>query len=278
MKFQTPIKWTGIKRKQSEEIVSMILNKEYDTYFEPFCGSCSVLFQVLHSDLKFKNYICSDINNDLIQLWNKIKYNPNEVICHYKKLWEELSSLNNIEDKKKYFNFIRGRFNKTRNPLDFMFIIRTTTNGLIRYNKKNEFNNTYHLGRNGINPKRLEKIVTEWSYILNKYDVKFINQSYLNIKPKKNDFIYLDPPYANTKGMYYGSINLDELWNFLRNVNCNYILSFDGKTNYKDLTYEVPKDLYNNFYYIYSGQSSFRKIAKVNEDLDVYEGLYVKET
>lgn len=276
MKFQPIIKWTGTKRFQSEEIISKIPNREYTTYYEPFCGSCSVLFQVLNSDLKFKEYICSDINSDLIELWEIIKNNPKELIKHYENLWNQLKNLENISEKRDFFNKIRKSFNEDRNPMDFMFILRTTTNGLVRYNKNNEFNNSFHLSRNGINPKTLEKVLNNWSFMLNKYNVIFINQSYLNIVPKEDDFIYLDPPYANTKGMYYGGIDLDSLWNFLKNLNCNYILSFDGKTLYKDLTYDVPKELYTESHYLYSGQSSFRRLFKNDENLDVFESIYVK--
>ena len=40
MKFQPVIKWTGSKRRQSEEIIARIKDVEYDTYYEPFCGGC----------------------------------------------------------------------------------------------------------------------------------------------------------------------------------------------------------------------------------------------
>ena len=70
MKFQPVIKWSGSKRSQSEEIVKRIPRKEYDTYYEPFCGGCSILFQLLHSDIKFNKYICSDENEGWINLLN----------------------------------------------------------------------------------------------------------------------------------------------------------------------------------------------------------------
>lgn len=38
MKFQPVVKWSGSKRSQSETIVSKIERKQYNTYYEPFCG------------------------------------------------------------------------------------------------------------------------------------------------------------------------------------------------------------------------------------------------
>ena len=78
MKFQPVIKWSGSKRSQSEEIIKRF-PKKIDTYYEPFIGGGSILFQLLNSDIEVKEYICSDINEELIALWNIIKEEPYEL-------------------------------------------------------------------------------------------------------------------------------------------------------------------------------------------------------
>lgn len=275
IKFQPVIKWSGSKRSQSEGIVKRIKDKEYDIYYEPFCGGCSVLFQLLHSDKKFKKYICSDKNNDLISLWNMIKDNPNKIINEYTKMWKELNIDDNKERKKQYFYVVRDRFNKEKNPCDFMFIMRTTTNGMPRYNQNGEFNNSFHITRNGIKTNTFAKIVKEWSEILNKFKVQFIHRNYDEIQTKENDFMYLDPPYANTKGMYYGTIDYSDLWDWIRKQKCDYMLSFDGKISGTDLTYDVPKDIYKLHEYLYSGNSSFRRVIGTSSNEYVSESLYI---
>lgn len=276
MKFQPAIKWSGSKRSQSETIISKIPRKEYDTYYEPFCGGCSVLFQLLHSDIKFKNYICSDKNEGLIKLWNEIKINSIQVADTYEKMWNELNIDKNNERKKQYFYMVRERYNKEHNPYDFMFIMRTTTNGMPRYNNNGEFNNSFHVTRDGIKPETLRQVIFEWSEVLNKNNVQFIYQEYQQIKSNKNDFIYLDPPYANTAGMYFGNIDYEKLWNWLRNQDCNYMLSFNGKTSTEDMTYCVPDDVYTTHEYLYSGNSSFRRVIGTSSSEYVSESLYIK--
>ena len=276
MKFQPVIKWSGSKRSQSEEIVERIPRKEYNTYYEPFCGGCSILFQLLHSDIKFNKYICSDKNEGLINLWNEIKNNPDEVAKQYELMWNELNIDEDKERKKQYFYMVRDRYNKEHSPYDFMFIMRTTTNGMPRYNKNGEFNNSFHVTRNGIKPSSLHKIIKEWSTVLNKYNVEFVHQEYSKIQTKENDFIYLDPPYANTKGMYYGAINYEELWNWMSKQSCDYMLSFDGKSTTEDMTYEVPDYLYSKHEYLYSGNSSFRRVIGKSNKEYIEESLYMK--
>lgn len=273
--FEPVIKWSGSKRSQAENILTYF-PKEIDTYYEPFCGGASVLRRLLSSDIKVNRYVCSDLNSGLIDLWNEIINNPERVSSYYKKLWNELNQDDDKQRKKEYFATVRERYNREHNPLDFMFIMRTTTNGMPRYNRDGEFNNSFHVTRNGIIPETLEKIIYEWSKLLNKNKVEFMACSYDEIKPKEDDFVYLDPPYANTKGMYYGTIDYDKLWDWLRNLPCKYALSFDGISGEEDNTWNVPQDVYSRHEYLLNGNSSFKRTIGKSNDSIVYESLYLK--
>ena len=74
--FEPVIKWSGSKRSQASEIISNF-PKEIDTYYESFCGGCSVIRRLLSTDtITVKHFICNDLNTDLIELWKLIKYRP----------------------------------------------------------------------------------------------------------------------------------------------------------------------------------------------------------
>ena len=191
IKFQPVIKWSGSKRSQCEDILEYF-PQTINTYYEPFCGGCSMLMGLMNSDIFVKRYVCSDINKDLIALWEKVKYSPDEIYESYVKLWEELNKDNDIYRKRKFFEEQRDIYNKTHDPLVFFFIMRTTTNGMPRYNQKGEFNNSFHVTRNGIKPELLKPILTEWSVKLRKNNVEFVHRSYEEIlgEVKEGDFIY----------------------------------------------------------------------------------------
>lgn len=278
--FQPVIKWSGSKRSQADEIIKYFPTN-IDTYYEPFIGGGSMLMiLMLNSDtIKVNHYICSDINKGLIDLWNIIKDKPQEVADHYEKLWNEMNSDDMRGDqsyKRSYYENVRERYNKEHDPLDFMFIDRTCFNGLIRYNSKGEFNSPYHLNRNGIRPNVLRTIISEWSDLLRMNDVRFNCNSYDNVLPDCNDFIYLDPPYANTNGMYNGDFDNNRFFNWLNNINCKWTLSYDGKSGNEDNTFEVPKHLYDEHYYLSSGNSSFKRLKETDKNAMVYESLYIK--
>ena len=274
--FQPVIKWSGSKRSQCENIIKYF-PKEIDTYYEPFCGGASVCRALMESkDHKVNKFVCSDLNRDLINLWNAVKNRPKEVADYYKILWTEMNKNDDKAIKRAYFENVRERYNKEWNPLDFMFIMRTTTNGMPRYNSKGAFNNSFHITRNGINPDTLEKIIFEWSDLLNKNNVEFRHCSYIEIEPQENDFIYMDPPYANTKGMYFDKFDNQELFVWMKMIPCGYAFSYDGTSGNENHTYDVPTDLYNEHVYIKSGNSSFKRIKEVAKDAIVYESLYLK--
>lgn len=273
--FQPAIKWSGSKRSQANSIVSYF-PREIDTYYEPFCGGCSVLRAMFETDIKVNNYVCSDINLELIGLWMMIKSNPKIVISEYRKLWEQLNSLETVEEQKAFYEKIREKFNKGKNPLDFMFLDRTCFNGLIRYNQNGEFNTPFHLNRGGIQPDKFEKIIKEWSKLLNKHDVEFKIMNYSWIRPTENDFIYLDPPYAKTKGMYGNEFDNVKFFKWVKRLPCKWIMSYDGKSGKEDNTYDVPSDLYDEHLYLDSGNSSFKRITETDKDAKVFESLYLK--
>lgn len=275
--LQPVIKWSGSKRPQAETIVSYF-PKSINTYYEPFCTGTSVLNALLCSEIEVKRYICSDINSDLINLWNEIKSNPKSLVSYYDTLWHEMND--NVDDsqnfKKDFYNKVRERYNIFRDPHDFLFLDRTCFNGLIRYNLNKEFNSPYHIRRNGITPDKRGKIIYEWSEMLNVNNVIFVCHSYKDIITTDNDFLYLDPPYANTNGMYYNHFDNDEFFKWLKNVKCRWALSYNGISGKEDNTVELPNELYSRHEYLKSGNSSFKRIKNVDDKAIVYESLYIK--
>lgn len=280
IKFQPIIKWSGSKRSQCEDILEYF-PQTINTYYEPFCGGCSMLMGLINSEILVKRYVCSDINKDLIALWEKVKYSPDEIYESYESLWKELNKDNDIDRKRKFFEEQRKIYNETHNPLVFFFIMRTTTNGMPRYNQKGEFNNSFHVTRNGIKPELLKPILYEWSEKLRKNNVEFVHRSYEEIlgEVKEGDFIYMDPPYISANSMYMrGTMNFTDFFNFLkllRNNNIKFALSFDGKSGDIDNTYSVPENCYRRHLYIKSGNSSFKRTIGKDKNAIVYESLYL---
>lgn len=271
--FNPAIKWSGVKGKQSSNIVKLF-PKEIKIYYEPFLGSGAMAYKLMETNHFIKKYILSDLNNDLISTWIIIKNDYLSILHSYKELYGKYMSLD-WGDRKFFYKEIRSRFNKYKSPHDFFFIMRTAVNGMPRYNKKGEFNTSNQLKQNPINPNRLEKVLFDWSILLNKNDTEFLNANYQELKSEKGDVLYLDPPYSGSKNMYYGTISYEMLWDWIRNQYGKVFMSFDGYINLKDEII-VPKNLFNKRIEIENGNSSFRR-QKLSENGIVKEYLFYNE-
>lgn len=265
--FQPVIKWSGSKRSQVKYILQCV--PSFNTYYEPFLGGGSVMYAINPNC-----GICGDICKPLIDLWLLIKNNPKYLIDHYSNVWTRLQ-----KEGPEVFLEIRKHFNLYHQPEDLFFLSRTCVNGLIRFNQKGEFNNSMHYTRKGIHPSRIEKVIFDWSERIQKID--FIADDYKETTntAKKNDFLYLDPPYFHTKGRYYSNktINFDEFFLFLDDLNrrgIKFALSFDGQRGDKSYIVDIPQELYKKCILIKSGLSSFKKIMD-KQNTDVFEALYL---
>jgi DNA adenine methylase len=257
------IKWAGSKRSQSAAIAACV--PPHGRYVEPFVGGGAVLYQLSPED-----GLAGDICEPLIQLWERVKCEPAELGHAYREHWERLQ-----KEGQTYYYEVRERFNRRRDPSDFLFLSRTCVNGLIRFNRRGEFNNSFHLSRPGIHPSRLESVIKDWSMRVR--HTEFVCQDYRVTLGScaAGDLIYLDPPYANTRGRYYGGIDPVELFDEIRSAiekGALVILSYDGRAGDTVYRASVPGDLFPVKRELVSGNSPFRKtqggyVAQVRESL-----------
>lgn len=263
---QPVIKWTGSKRAIAPILSPLMPNTP--RAFEPFVGGGAIL--PFH---KAPHVFASDIIPELIALWVLIKESPEEVAKGYSKRWERLRAEGHIA----YYD-IRKNFNKTRNPVDLLFLSRTCVNGLIRFNNSGEFNNSLHHTRPGISPAKLKQILTQWSSCLT--NVHFLHSDYrdalLDVRP--GDFVFLDPPYAGTVGRYMPQdFDIPSFYSELERLNSldvKWIVTFDGVAGQREYKSGIPEGLYLKKHLLPTGNSPFTKLMGTSIDA-VYESVYL---
>ena len=130
--FQRPfLKWAGNKYQILSRIVEVL--PAGNRLIEPFAGSGAVF---LNTD--YERYLISDINPDLITLFQTVKDGGEEFMRYAAGYF---TPRNNTA--KAYYRF-RGRFNETDDAFEksalFVYLNRHGYNGLCRYNASGEFN------------------------------------------------------------------------------------------------------------------------------------------
>lgn len=282
-------KWSGSKRSQVDEIISNIPDN-IETYCEPFVGSGIVMLTLLkeHSDKLAPGckIYCSDTNNDLIHLWHIVKDNPESLYEKYKSYWNRFNrkidkfgnKINTLAmelQRKSVYQDLRYDYNESKDPYVFFFLMRTCVNGLIRYNNKTgDFNASCHFRRPGMHPDKVREILYDIHDLLVKYDVKFFIDDYNTVLKDipSNAVVYLDPPYYESYGMYYGEFDFNIFNKQINEYPEKYrkiLISFDGKP-----VKEIDFSKYDRKK-IYNGKSGFNKLHK--KDVEVYESLYISK-
>ena len=202
-----PLKIQGIKTKLVPVIKDAIMLDSDTVWVEPFMGSGVVGFNVAP-----QNAIFSDTNPYIIQFYNDLK--TGYITSALVRTFLENEGVKLEKGNADYYYEVRDRFNKEHRSLDFLFLNRACFNGMMRFNRKGEFNVPYCHKPQRFSKAYITKIVNQVQYVEEQLKHKnwiFICQSFEDsIKMASNydnAFIYCDPPYIGRNTDYYESWN-----------------------------------------------------------------------
>lgn len=189
------LRWAGGKQKLVKLLLPFVPSEiKNRTYYEPFLGGGSLFFA-----LQPTKAIISDINTDLIECYQGVAAHP-ELVSNSLKAYVD-------QDSSEFYYNTRLNF-AVRLPIEeqaarFIYINKSAFNGIYRVNSKGQFNVPYGPSPNGPAIPSLETLVSA-SHSLK--GAKIISGEYKTIlkTSKKDDFIYLDPPYPpRSKTAYF---------------------------------------------------------------------------
>lgn len=109
----------------------------------------------------------------------------------------------------EYYKRMRSEFNQNEDPLYFLFLNRSDFNGMIRFNRKGEFNVPFCQKPDRFSKSYITKIcnqVLHVAEVMKDKDWTFKSCSWREtmIAAQKGDYIYLDPPYIGRDTSYVG--------------------------------------------------------------------------
>lgn len=239
------LKWVGGKRQLLPQIKLFLPNNLSSyTYCEPFVGGGALLF-----DLQPKHAIINDLNQELINVYNVIKNNPEELIEDLKKHYNTSEYFYEIRSVDRFPLF--QEFNNIQRASRIIYLNKTCYNGLYRVNNSGEFNSPFgkYKNPNIVN----EPVIRAVSKYLNNVDIKIFSTDFetvLNNLPE-HSFVYLDPPYhplsesSNFTGYTQGGWNENNQIR-LRNA-CNILNEKDIKFLLSNSSSDFIKDIYSKY-------------------------------
>jgi len=239
------LKWVGGKRQLMPSIVEHLPEniKDYK-YIEPFIGGGAVFF-----NLQPKNAIINDYNEELINVYQVIKDNLDELIIDLKKHKNEADYFYSIRSLDR-----NGEFKKltaVKRASRIIFLNKTCFNGLYRVNNAGEFNSPFgrYKNPNIVNEPTLKAV----NKFLNNNNVEINSGDYSEIlkQADKKCFVYLDPPYhpisesSNFTGYVQGG------WNMYDQIDlktaCDELHKKGVKFLLSNSSADFIKDLYKDY-------------------------------
>ncbi|WP_339881667.1 Dam family site-specific DNA-(adenine-N6)-methyltransferase [Polaribacter vadi] len=179
------IRWAGGKRWLLKHLETMIDINKYNAYHEPFIGGGSVFFK-----FSPKTSFISDSNEWLIETYNSIKENPNEIIKYLEKF---------KKDKENYYKIRKINYsNQFKRSAQFIYLNQMSFNGIFRVNLSGKYNVPY--GNREHYNFDYENIISVSSALQNtQISHSDFSKTIDNIK--KGDLVFLDPPYTITHNL-----------------------------------------------------------------------------
>lgn len=179
------LRWAGGKIWLTRAIDDF-LPKTINNYYEPFLGGGSIFIHLKKNQKITGNAYLSDINEALINTYKIIRDHPSELVINLKK---------HKNNKDYYYRERAIKYNQNiERASQFIYLNRTSFNGIYRENLKGEYNVPYG-GKKYRHLFDLDNIMNLSSIFEN---CMFENHSFTQIKasPKEGDFVFLDPPYT----------------------------------------------------------------------------------
>lgn len=195
--IESPLNYTGSKSKMVGFIKSQLPKDDIDTFVDAFGGGFNV-----GVNINAKKIIYNDINPFVEGLIRSFYSNP----CLYLQYIEkQIKKYNLSPDNKEGFLKLRDKYNSIpvakRDPRMLYTLILYGFQQQIRFNSNWGFNNP--AGSRWFNENLLSKFIA-FTRSLQTKNVLFMNSNFdvLDIQFTPHTFIYADPPYRSTLGVY----------------------------------------------------------------------------
>lgn len=263
-KIRPFVKWAGGKGSLIPQLNNFypyeLKNGIIERYIEPFVGGGAVLIDILQK-YDIQEVYAFDINIDLINSYNVIKNNVEELIANLKQMETKYLGLGQ-EERKNYFYNIRDEYNNyelekneqnVQRAAQFIYLNRTCFNGLYRVNKNGKFNVPIGSYKNPTicdeeNLRQLSQLIQNVQFQYGDYSrsMEYVTE---------NTFIYFDPPYRplNMTSEFtsytkedFNDENQKELAIFYRKLNGQNAKLMLSNSNPKNIN--VEDNFFDNIY------------------------------
>lgn len=186
--IKSPINYTGNKYKLLPRLLPLF-PQNISTFLDVFGGSGTVSFNV---DAEKK--ICNDYIPYISGIFSKWQTMSLEDIVDYCKKYQHITEEQFLELRKEY--------NITKDSNILFVLISQSFNGQMRFNTKHEYNSSFAKDIRYLNDNIISNVEKVYPLL---DTITFISKDFRELEYDsldKDSFVYLDPPYSLSRGVY----------------------------------------------------------------------------
>jgi DNA adenine methylase len=227
------LRWAGSKRKLLPAL-RKYWGLGHSRYLEPFMGSAQLFFS-----LDISQAILSDLNPDLIEVFNQVKNHPYSVyriISQWENTEQEYYRIRSLKPATLGINQRAARF---------IYLNKLCFNGLYRTNNKGEFNVPYSKSKSTL-VCSLDLLKEASRKLAGAKILQGDFEKIIQTNVQEGDFVYLDPPYAvENRRIFrqygpqtFGTMDMERLKNLLFHIqgqDAKFLLSYADCVEARDI-------------------------------------------
>ncbi|NDB58154.1 Dam family site-specific DNA-(adenine-N6)-methyltransferase [bacterium] len=234
--------WVGGKRKLLNQI-HLRLPQRFNNYIEPFVGGGAVFFS-----LAPEKAVINDFNPEVTNAYRVVRDYPDELIEELGWLTHSEMTFNTLKHMDRDKSLLNRQSPVVR-AARFIYLLKASFSSKWDVNAKDEFINVSDKaipeGRIFVDDK-YEKVI----YNCNRHlqGAHILTGDFMGVKPyiKKGDFVYIDPPYAETWVGYTGQGFDSGMQERVKEL-CDYIDSIGAYFMVSNSNVKFIHELYQRF-------------------------------
>ncbi len=192
----SPLNYIGGKKKLVSKLIPEF-PENINVFVDLFSGGGTVGINA-----NARKVIFNDNLYPLVKMYESFRnLEVGEIIFHIERRIAEFHL--SIENQSGYIA-LRKEYNTHKNPLDLFVLVAFSFNHQIRFNSRHEFNNPFGKNRSQFNSTMKQNLL-RFLQKIKSIDVEFEHTCFTSFNFDKlgcNDFVYCDPPYLITTGVY----------------------------------------------------------------------------
>lgn len=206
-----------------------------------------------------RRYVIGDSLDALARLWTSIIDRPGRTADRYEHVWKGQG----VGDPD-YFNEVRGRYNREKDPVDLLYLTCRCVKNAVRFNASGDFSQSVDRRRLGMRPARMRSAMAGASALLRgRTEVVSGDWTATLAHAAARDFVYLDPPYLGASTgpdmRYAEQLRREEVIEGVRRLlhrQVRFALSYDGTTGTKRYGPPLPPELGLTRLFLHAGRSA----------------------